>query len=187
MAFEIWRYLVEDYRRMRPESRWLFLSFLMSSMSNPGLQAAFFLRLQMFLVAKRRLKLAGLVRGWCLMVTGADFVPGCVVGPGVLMHHPNGIVLGAGARVGAACTLLQQVTLGERHADGSGDHKYPVVDDNCTIGAGARILGPVLVGVGAAVGANAVVLSDVPAASTVVGIPAVVVRKVSPSSVRESE
>nr|WP_231860870.1 serine acetyltransferase [Microbacterium laevaniformans] len=88
------------------------------------------------------------------------------------MHHPNGIVLGAGSRLGKNCTILQQVTLGERYANGLGPSTYPTLGDNVTIGAGAKVLGGVMIGDGVQVGANSVVLSDLPPGATAVGAPA---------------
>jgi serine O-acetyltransferase len=88
------------------------------------------------------------------------------------MHHPHGIVIGSGAIVGAGCTLLQNVTLGERFADGRPPHDYPQVGDRVTIGAGACVLGGVHLGDGAVIGANSVVLSDVPEGGIAVGSPA---------------
>ncbi|MHB1490850.1 MAG: serine O-acetyltransferase [Cellulomonas sp.] len=88
------------------------------------------------------------------------------------MHHPQGIVIGGGAIIGAGCTLLQNVTLGERFADGRPPHGYPQVGDGVTIGAGACVLGAVRVGDRARIGANSVVLSDVPAEGVAVGSPA---------------
>lgn len=163
---------VTDYRRLRPQGRLTPVSVLRALLSNPGLVAALLLRLQMAAVKRNRWGLAGAVRSLCLVLTGADFVPGCRAGSGLLMHHPNGIVLGAGARLGESNTLLQQVTFGERHADGSGAHAYPTSGDRCVFGAGSRVLGGITIGDDASVGANAVVLHNVAERTTVVGAPA---------------
>lgn len=94
------------------------------------------------------------------------------IGPGLVMPHPQGIVLGA-SRIGANATIFQQVTLGGRTADFEYvPERRPVVSDNVTISAGAKVLGPVTLGEGATVGANAVVLEDVPPGVTAVGVPA---------------
>ena len=69
------------------------------------------------------------LRHVALALSGFDFLPGVEVGPGLLMHHPQGIVTGCGAVVGTGCTLLQNVTLGERFADGRSPHDYPHVGD----------------------------------------------------------
>lgn len=94
------------------------------------------------------------------------------IGPGLVIAHPYGTVLGA-ARIGANSTLFQQVTLGAIDADFAYDPaKRPTVGDNVTIAAGAKVLGPVTLGEGSIVGANAVVLADVPAHHLAVGVPA---------------
>jgi len=146
-------------------------------LSRPGLLAQFLLRLQQALhrrPAGRRG--AQLVRGLNHALTGADFAPGCEVGPGLRMEHPNGIVVGTGAVVGRDAFLCQRVTLGERLGDGR-PPAYPVLGDDVFVGTGATVLGGVTVGPGARIGAAAVVLDDVPASATVVGSPARVVRR----------
>src|SRR4051812_5787100 len=86
-------------------------------MSRPGFLATFLLRLQIVFVYKNRMHAAALIRVACVTLTGSDFVPGCSFGPGLLIHHPVGIVVGAGVRGGRNVTLLQNVTLGEANAD----------------------------------------------------------------------
>lgn len=94
------------------------------------------------------------------------------IGPGLIIPHPHGTVLGA-ARIGANVTIYQQVTLGAKVADWSYDlSTRPVVEDEVTITAGAKVLGPVKLGRGCLVGANAVVVEDVGAGEVVGGIPA---------------
>ena len=94
------------------------------------------------------------------------------IGPGLIIPHPHGTVLGA-ARIGSDVTIYQQVTLGAKVADWSHDlSTRPVVEDGVTITAGAKILGPVTLGQGCLVGANAVVVSDVGPGQVVGGVPA---------------
>lgn len=90
------------------------------------------------------------------------------VGPGLRIHHFGGIVVHAGVRIGAGCTLRQGVTLGARREDGP----VPTLGDGVELGAYAQVLGGVRIGDGAVVGAMSVVLDDVAAGDTVVGIPA---------------
>jgi len=109
------------------------------------------------------------------IITGADLAWQASVGPGVAFHHPTGVVLGPDVVLGRNCVVQQGVTLGAlrergRMADGRLDS--PVVGDDVTLGAGSRILGPISVGDGSVVGANAVVLSDVPPGHVAVGVPA---------------
>jgi serine O-acetyltransferase len=139
----------------------------------PGGQAAFLLRVQMACQARSRWRLARAVSLLNLRMTGAEFVVGCLVGPGLVMRHPQGIVVGGGATIGADCTILHRVTIGERYGDGSSlEHPYPTLGDRVVVGAGAAILGGVRIGDYALIGANAVVLTDVAANDVFVGVPA---------------
>ena len=115
-------------------------------------------------------------RFWSI-VTGADIPLDCNIGGGLLLPHPNGIVIAPGAKVGPNCLLFQQVTIG---TDGTG---VPTLEGHVDVGAGAKILGPVRVGAHARIGANAVVVSDVPAHATAVGVPARIVQVPAPHPV----
>ena len=100
-----------------------------------------------------------------LLLTGADIHPGAEIGGGLRLTHTSGIVIGSGAKIGSNVTLLHEVTLGgssrgffdETFTDG-----FPTVGDDAKIGAGAKLLGPIKVGRGCFIGANAVVAKDVP-------------------------
>jgi serine O-acetyltransferase len=100
-------------------------------------------------------------RFWSV-VTGADIPLTCQIGGGLIMPHPNGIVIHPETRIGPNCLLLQQVTL----AGG------PTLGGHVDVGAGAKILGAIAIGDHAVVGANAVVTQSVAPNTTVVGIPA---------------
>src|SRR5579871_6758501 len=102
-------------------------------------------------------------------LTGIEIHHGAQIGVGVFIDHGAGVVIGETAAVGDGVTLYQGVTLG-----GTGfetGKRHPTVQDNVTIGSGAKLLGPIEVGHGAKIGANSVVVHDVPANSTVVGVP----------------
>ena len=102
-------------------------------------------------------------------LTGIEIHPGAALGAGLFIDHGMGVVIGQTAEVGANVTIYQGVTLG-----GTGfatGKRHPSVEDNVTIGSGAKLLGPITVGHGAKIGANTVVIHDVPPNSTVVGIP----------------
>ncbi len=94
------------------------------------------------------------------------------LGVGVYFVHPIGIVIGGDARVGDRVRFYGNNTVGTAK-----DNGYPVIEDDVIVGAGARILGPITVGARAEIGANAVVLTDVPPGSVVVGVPARVVKR----------
>ena len=104
-------------------------------------------------------------RFWSV-VCGAEIDLRCKIGGGLLIPHPNGIVIHPNTVIGPNCLILQQVTIGVG-ADG-----VPVIGGHVDIGAGAKILGNIKLGDHSRVGANAVVLKDVTMYDTVVGIPA---------------
>jgi serine O-acetyltransferase len=149
----------------RPELLWYICT-------RPGLLAVALLRLQSFLWDGPLRPVGKVVSALNLILTGAEFVGGCAVGGGLIIRHPGGLVVGGGVIMGEDCTIVHGGTLGERYGDGSGDHRYPRVGDNVTIGAGARILGGIFLGSHTVVGAGAVVLADVESGRTVVGVPA---------------
>jgi serine O-acetyltransferase len=107
-------------------------------------------------------------------LTGIEIHPSARIGRGLFIDHGAGVVIGETADIGNDVTLYQGVTLG-----GTGfavGKRHPTVQDNVTIGSGAKLLGPITIGHGAKIGANSVVITDVPADSTVVGNPGHVVR-----------
>lgn len=97
----------------------------------------------------------------CSIGRGAEF------GPGFVLFHSDGVVINGGVRGGSNVFLNHQVTLGD-----NGRHELPSLGNDVYVGAGAKVLGPIQVGSGARIGANAVVVKDVAPGSTVVGIPA---------------
>src|ERR687885_2248895 len=102
-------------------------------------------------------------------LTGVEIHPSARIGRGLFIDHGMGVVIGETAELGDDVTLYQGVTLG-----GTGfacGKRHPTVQDNVTIGSGAKLLGPITIGHGAKIGANAVVIHDVPPNSTVVGNP----------------
>ncbi len=102
-------------------------------------------------------------------VTGIEIHPAAEIGNGFFIDHGMGVVIGETAEIGDDVTLYQGVTLG-----GTGfatGKRHPTVQDNVTIGSGAKLLGPITVGHGSKIGANSVVIHDVPPNSTVVGNP----------------
>jgi len=102
-------------------------------------------------------------------ITGIEIHPAAQVGRGLFIDHGVGVVVGETAQIGENVTLYQGVTLG-----GTGfatGKRHPTVQDNVTIGSGAKLLGPITIGHGAKIGANTVVIHDVPPNSTVVGNP----------------
>lgn len=119
--------------------------------------------------------LARLVSQAARHFTGIEIHPGAKIGKGLLIDHGMGVVIGETAEIGDNCTIYQGVTLGGTGKDVG--KRHPTLGDNVMVGAGAKILGPVKVGSGSKIAANAVVLNAVPENSTAVGIPAKVVRR----------
>lgn len=104
-------------------------------------------------------------------LTGVEIHPGAVIGRRFFIDHGMGVVIGETAEVGNDVMLYHGVTLGGRSLEQV--KRHPTLGDRVTVGAGAKILGPVVIGEGSAIGANAVVTRDVPAESIATGIPAV--------------
>ena len=117
------------------------------------------------------LRLAGrLVSHIGRMLTGIEIHPAARIGRRVFIDHGMGLVIGETAEVGDDVTLYHGVTLGGVSLNR--EKRHPTIGNRVIVGSGAQVLGPVTVGEGAMIGANAVVLSDVPAGVTMVGIPA---------------
>jgi serine O-acetyltransferase len=116
----------------------------------------------------RPIKLVALLRHrfWSV-ITGADIPIVTRIGGGLVLPHPNGVVIHRNAVIGPNCLILQQVTIGQTDGD-----VVPRIGGHVDIGAGAKVIGPVTLGDHACIGANAVVLQDVPTHMTAVGVPA---------------
>lgn len=124
------------------------------------------------------------VRGWRLLPriitaraktkTGIEIHPAAIIGKGLFIDHGCGVVIGETAEIGDNVTIYQGVTLGGTGKDVG--KRHPTIHDNVMISAGAKILGPVVIGEGCKVGAGSVVLKDVPPHCTIVGVPGRVVR-----------
>ena len=103
-------------------------------------------------------------------LTGIEIHPGATIGRRVFIDHGMGVVIGETAVIGDDCTLYHGVTLGG--TSWNKGKRHPTLESGVVIGAGAKVLGPITVGAGAKIGSNAVVVKDVPANATAVGIPA---------------
>lgn len=103
-------------------------------------------------------------------LTGIEIHPGATIGPRLFIDHGMGVVIGETAEIGADVMLYHGVTLGGRTT--TPGKRHPTLGNRVTIGAGAKLLGPISVGDDAQIGANAVVVKDVPAGAIAVGVPA---------------
>ena len=108
-------------------------------------------------------------------LTGIEIHPGATIGKGLVIDHGTGVVIGETTEIGDNCTLYQGVTLGGTGKDVG--KRHPTLGDNVLVGAGAKVLGPILIESNSKIAANAVVLKDIPESSTAVGIPARIVRQ----------
>ncbi len=109
------------------------------------------------------------------VLTGVEIHPAATIGKRFFIDHGMGVVIGETAEIGDNCTIYQGVTLGGTGKDVG--KRHPTLGDNVMVGAGAKVLGPVVIGSNSKIAANAVVLREVPEKSTAVGIPAKVVKR----------
>jgi serine O-acetyltransferase len=115
-------------------------------------------------------------------MTGVEIHPQAQIGKNLFIDHATGVVIGQTAVIGDNCTIYQNVTLGGKGNAVAGEKRHPTIGDNVVIGAGAQILGDILIGNGARIGANAVVTGDVAEGVTMVGNPARAMKKPTPVS-----
>src|ERR687887_2663281 len=137
----------------------------------PGLHAIWIHRLSRWLWLRGLLWLGRFTSHIGRWLTGIEIHPGARIGSCVFIDHGMGVVIGETAEVGDGCTIYQGVTLGGTTLY-RGQKRHPTLGAGVVVGAGAKILGGFTVGDGARVGANSVVVKEVPAGATVVGIPA---------------
>jgi serine O-acetyltransferase len=146
-------------------------SALEITLTSPGLHAVWAFRLahRIWLRPGGRLP-ARLVMHVVRMLTGIEIHPGATIGDRLFIDHGMGVVIGETATIGDDVLLFHGVTLGGRSSRAG--KRHPTLGDRVMVGAGARILGPVLIGHDSAIGANAVVVRDVPPGSVATGVPA---------------
>lgn len=138
----------------------------------PGVAAFAYHRLAHRLFRMRLYFLARWVNHWSRFVTAIDIHPGAKIGRHLFIDHGFSVI-GETAEIGDNVTIYQCVTLGGTNpADGVAGKRHPTIEDDVIIGSGAQVLGPITVGKGARIGANAVVTKDVPPGAVMVGIPA---------------
>jgi serine O-acetyltransferase len=161
-----------DYERvthdMRGPSR---LRVLRTYLTNPGFKSVYLYRKHRdcFLKDKRMRR-----RFWFFVRSRIDPIviyPDAVIGPGLIIAHPQCVVIGS-AKIGSNCCVHQGVTIGPRYGEDAEPLANPRIGDNVTIYAGAKILGNITIGNNVVIGANAVVLTDMPSDTVGVGIPA---------------
>ena len=141
----------------------------------PGVQAIMTHRIAHRLWTAGWLLAARFLSAFARFLTNVDIHPGARIGSACFIDHGAGVVIGETAEIGDGCTLYHGVTLGG--VSWRKGKRHPTLESGVLIGAGAKVLGPIRIGTGARVGANSVVVADVPAGMTVVGIPGRVVKR----------
>ena len=131
-------------------------------------RANLFYRHGMFFIARW-------ISQWASRKTGVEIHPAVKIGKRFFIDHGTGVVIGETAVIGDDVTIYQGVTLGGTGKDTG--KRHPTIGNNVMIGAGAKVLGPLVIGDNSRIAAGAVVLSDIPSNSTAVGVPAKVVRR----------
>lgn len=164
-----WREDLEAARDRDPAAR----STAELILAYPGLHALWLHRLAHRMWHQPSLRLlARLLSHFNRALTGIEIHPGAKLGRRLFIDHGMGVVIGETAEVGDDVLMYHGVTLGGRSM--SRGKRHPTIGSHVVIGTGARVLGPISVGDGAQIGANAVVVKDVPAGAVVVGVPGVV-------------
>lgn len=164
--FKNLRYDVNSVMKNDPAAR----SFIEVLLLYPGIHALIAYRISHYFYTKKMFFLARLISQIGRFLTGIEIHPGAKIGRGLVIDHGMGVVIGETAEIGNDVLIYHGVTLG-----GTGKQKgkrHPTIGSNVVIGSGAKVLGPIVVSDGAKIGANSVVLKDVPKDSTAVGAPA---------------
>lgn len=145
-----------------------------STLFSPRFVPVLLVRLARYFYLYRGLKFLSPVFTWLnVIIFGIEFTAKCEVGPGLMLPHTSGTVVGA-SKIGANVTIFQGVTLGAKFADlGFNPETRPVLGDNVMIGAGAKILGGIFIGDRAVISANSLVIESVEIGAFMIGVPAV--------------
>ena len=143
----------------------------------PGVKAIFFHRISNFFYLAKFDLVARFISQLSRFLTGIEIHPGAKIGKNLFIDHGMGVVIGETSEIGDNVTIYHMATLGGiapsiNSNDQRNKKRHPTIEDDVVIGSGAQVLGPVIVGRCAKIGANAVITKDVPEKSVMVGIPA---------------
>ena len=155
---------IKNIKEKDPAARNIFTVFLLY----PGLHAVIFHKITHFLYIKKMYFLSRLLSQIMRFLTGVEIHPGAIIGKRLFIDHGMGVVIGETAEIGDDCLIYHGSTLGGTGKDTG--KRHPTIGNNCMIGAGSKLLGPIIIGNNVKVGANAVVLENVEDNTTVVGI-----------------
>ena len=153
----------------------------------PGVKAVFFHKIAHFFALAKLDLIARMISQTSRFLTGIEIPPSAKIGKNLFIDHGMGVVIGATAEIGNNVTIYHMATLGGISPSINSNNqreikRHPTLKDNVVIGSGAQVLGPVIVGNNAKIGANAVVTKDVPDNAVMVGIPAKNIGSVSDDS-----
>ena len=164
--FKNLRYEIERIMKNDPAARsWIEVLLLY-----PSIHALIAYRISHYLYGKKLFFLARIISQLSRLFTGIEIHPGAKIGRGLVIDHGMGVVIGETAEIGNDVLIYHGVTLGGTGKDKG--KRHPTLGNNVVIGAGAKVLGPIYVGNDSKIGANSVVLKEVPEGATAVGIPA---------------
>ena len=146
-------------------------------LSYPGVKAVFFHHIAHKIWGYKFFLIARMVSQFSRFLTGIEIHPGAKIGKNLFIDHGMGVVIGETSNIGNDVTIYHGVTLGgispaENSQEQINIKRHPTISDNVIIGSGAQVLGPILVNKGARIGANTVILKEVPEFATMVGNPA---------------
>ena len=184
MISEIKQYL-NSVKKRDPAAK----SVLGILLAYPGVKALFFHRIANFFWKAKFHLFARVISQFSRFLTGIEIHPAAKIGKNLFIDHGMGVVIGETTEIGNNVTLYHGVTLGgispaENSSSQINQKRHPTLHDNVIVGSGGQILGPITIGKGARVGANAVVTKDVPENATMVGIPA---KNISKDSVSDNK
>ena len=143
----------------------------------PGVKAVFFHKIANFFCVAKMDLVARIISQFSRFLTGIEIHPNAKIGKNLFIDHGMGVVIGETSEIGDNVTIYHGVTLGGISPSIKSDEqrnikRHPTLKDNVVVGSGAQVLGPVVVGINAKIGANAVVTKDVPENAVMVGVPA---------------
>jgi serine O-acetyltransferase len=173
-------YTIQRIRRVDPAARNILEIILLY----PGLHALGWYRVAHFFYKIRLILLAKVLMNLGKVLTGIEIHPAAKIGKGLFIDHGLGVVIGETTIIGNDVTIFQGVTLGGRGNETT-KKRHPTLCDGVMVAAGAKVLGPITIGREAKIGANAVVLADVPPYATAVGIPARIILKEERKSITD--
>lgn len=167
--------IVEDFKTVKRSDPALKSNFELI-FNYPGVWALFFYRVSNYVYRKGLRFLPRFISAVGQFLTSVDIHPGATIGRGVFIDHATGVVIGETAIIEDDVLIYQQVTLGGVSL--STGKRHPTIKKGVTIGAGAKVLGNIIIGENAKIGANSVVIKDVPPNCTAVGVPAHTAKRV---------